>query len=230
MADKAMPPRAVVLDWDNTLVDSWRVIHQVLAETFVAMDRDPWSYAETRTRVRRSAREVFPHLFGDRAPEAMEVFYSSFERRHLENLSPLPGAEELLRAIAGQEGIFLSLLSNKRGDLLRREVQHLGWEHFFDAVVGANDAARDKPWTEALDLALGQGGQAAGGVDKNVQVWIVGDTDIDMECAWRHGCAGILIHPEQGHAGAAFEGPEPSHRFPDCTAFHSFLRQRSIVA
>jgi len=41
-------PRALLFDWDNTLVDSWLVIHDALVVTFTAMGHEPWTLAETK--------------------------------------------------------------------------------------------------------------------------------------------------------------------------------------
>ena len=56
-------PRAILFDWDNTLVDSWATIHEALNFLMVAMDRPPWTIVETRERVRLSLREAFPGIF-----------------------------------------------------------------------------------------------------------------------------------------------------------------------
>ena len=58
-------PRAAIFDWDNTLVDSWAIIHDAMNVTLEAMGHPKWSYDETRARVRRALREAFPDLFGD---------------------------------------------------------------------------------------------------------------------------------------------------------------------
>ena len=47
-------PRAVLFDWDNTLVDNWPTIHDALNATFEAMGHPTWTLAETRERVRAS--------------------------------------------------------------------------------------------------------------------------------------------------------------------------------
>ncbi|HLJ20402.1 MAG TPA: HAD hydrolase-like protein, partial [Stellaceae bacterium] len=59
-------PRAILFDWDNTLVDSWPVIHEALVVTFEGMGHVPWTLEETKQRVRHSLRDAFPRLFGDR--------------------------------------------------------------------------------------------------------------------------------------------------------------------
>lgn len=180
-------PRGLLFDWDNTLVDTWAVIHHALNVTLRAMDQAAWTFDETRARVRASARDSFPQLFGSRAEEAMTVFYDTYEREHLSRLRALPGVEEMLAALADGSR-YLGVVSNKKGSILRREAAHLGWDRWFGRLVGAEDAVADKPARVAVELALEDSGLAAG-----PEVWFVGDTDIDMACAHAADCTAILL-------------------------------------
>jgi phosphoglycolate phosphatase len=180
-------PRAVLFDWDNTLVDTWPVIHDSLNTTLSAMGHTPWTMAETKTRVRRSLRESFPVLFGDRWQEARDLFYARYEKIHLEALAVRPGAEDALRFLV-EAGIYLGVVSNKSGPHLRSEAEHLGWTGYFGRLIGATDAPRDKPDPCTIEMAL-----SACGVPQGRDVWFVGDTWIDIECACRSGCVPILV-------------------------------------
>jgi phosphoglycolate phosphatase len=180
-------PRAVLFDWDNTLVDSWATIHEALNFLMRAMDKPEWSLDETRERVRLSLRETFPLLFGARWEEARDIYLSRFRAIHLDRLTALPGREAMLRGLAGQ-GIYLGIVSNKTGPLLRREVERLGWSALFGSVVGAGDAAADKPAREPVRLALAPSAIPAGD-----NVWFVGDTAVDIECARNSGCVAVLL-------------------------------------
>ena len=180
-------PQAILFDWDNTLVDSWATIHEALNFLMRAMDKPEWSLAETHQRVRLSLRESFPVIFGERWEEAREIYLERFRAIHLERLTALPGREAMLRSLAGQS-IFLGVVSNKTGALLRREVEQLGWSGFFGSVVGAGDAAADKPACEPVHFALARSGVTAG-----EDVWLVGDTEIDMQCAQNSGCVAVLL-------------------------------------
>src|SRR5512134_2226967 len=86
------PPQAVLFDWDNTLIDSWAAIQDAQNYTLTYFGLKPWTLEEVRARVRGSMRDTFPAMFGDRWREAGEVFYARFTERHLETLTPLPGA------------------------------------------------------------------------------------------------------------------------------------------
>jgi phosphoglycolate phosphatase len=180
-------PRAIIFDWDNTLVDSWATIHDALNFLMAAMERPLWTIEETRERVRLSLREAFPAMFGERWQEAQQIYLDRFRAIHLERLKPLPGREPMLRRLAA-EGHYLAIVSNKTGAVLRNEAAHLGWTQFFGAIVGAGDAHTDKPHCAPVELALKPSGIAPG-----PEVWFIGDTAIDMECALAAGCMPVLF-------------------------------------
>lgn len=210
-------PRAVLFDWDNTLVESWGVIHEAMNLTLDAMGHPRWSRDETETRVRGSLRDTFPDLFGDRWKEAEQVFYESFEAIHLAHLRPLSGAADLLAYLSRTLNLHVGVVSNKRGAFLRKEAAHLGWSDYFRKMAGAGDAVRDKPAIEHVQLALGE-------LSAGREVWFVGDADIDLKCAHNAGCLPILVRPKPP-ADGEFPGHEPSLYFPDCAGFLAYLRQ-----
>ena len=216
MSEGSERPRAIVFDWDNTLVDSWATIHEALVRTFTTMGHQPWTLAETKTRVRRSLRDAFPALFGERWDEARKLYLDHFTSIHIERLAPIAGVTELLLE-AHEAGFHLAVLSNKTGRILRLEAEHLGWHAYFKRLVGAGDASADKPDPVAMRLAL-EGSGFAGS-----DVWYVGDTGLDMECAARAGCVGVLLGAGDPEDQAFVRFP-PQRRFADVTALARWLR------
>jgi len=212
-------PRAVVFDWDNTLADTFGVVQIALNAALVAMGQQPWSELETRQRVRRSMRESFPELFGERWPEAREIFFKAFLERHLEGLRPMPGAGELLQAFSAA-GVALAVVSNKTGPYLRQEAEALGWSPYFIQVIGAGDAPIDKPDPAPVALALAPLGIVPGSPACG-EVWFIGDTDIDLQCAHATGCVPVLIGP--GDEGCR-ERFRPVFHFDDCIALSALVR------
>ena len=79
-------PRAIIFDWDNTLVDSWGTIHDALNFLMAAMEKPLWTIEETRERVRLSLRDAFPALFGERWEEARQIYLDRFGVRILDAL------------------------------------------------------------------------------------------------------------------------------------------------
>jgi phosphoglycolate phosphatase len=180
-------PRAILFDWDNTLVDSWATIHDALNFLMEKMGKPAWTLAETRARAQRSLRETFPLIFGERWEEAGAIYMNRFREIHLDRLTAMPGREAMLRALHG-DGIYLGIVSNKTGEVLRREAERLGWTGLFGSIVGAGDASVDKPSAEPVHLALAPSGVLAGD-----EVWFVGDAPVDIECARNSGCVAVLF-------------------------------------
>ncbi|MCC7426014.1 MAG: HAD hydrolase-like protein [Alphaproteobacteria bacterium] len=203
-------PRAILFDWDNTLVDGWAAIAAALNAALTAFGQAPWSEAEVKGRVRQSLRDTFPGLFGERWQEARKLFQESYGSRHLEVLRPLDGAAEMIRVLAGQ-GPYLGVVSNKTGHFLRREAEWLGWSAHFGALVGAGDAARDKPHADPIHMALGPSGILAG-----LDVWYVGDTALDMQAARAAGCRAVLLGDASHDGGIAAAAPDLA--LPDCNS------------
>ena len=212
----AQNPKAIIFDWDNTLVDSWSTIHDANNAALVAMGQEPWTRAQSETRIRKFLPEAYPDLFGDRWEEARDVYYSHVRANHLSELAVLAGRTDMLGAI-DDAGIYMSIVSNKDGELLRAEVAHLGWTSFFGAIVGANDAARAKPAPEPIHLSLEPSNVAAGR-----EVWFVGDTDIDMECAIASGVVPVLLREKPPEIGEFDQFP-PELIFTNGEKFCAFM-------
>jgi phosphoglycolate phosphatase len=180
-------PRAILFDWDNTLVNTWPTITECYRDTFTALGQTPWTTEEVQARAHGSLRDHFPKLFGERAGEAERVFYETFHRIHLDRLEPLPGAADLLER-CHVAGCYIGVVSNKVGDNLRVELAHLGWGKWIRKAVGARDAKRDKPAPDPIYMALD-----GTGIAPDHDVWMVGDTPADLKCAHAAGVLPVLF-------------------------------------
>jgi phosphoglycolate phosphatase len=208
-------PRAIIFDWDNTLVDSWGTIHDALNFLMAAMEKPLWTIEETRERVRLSLRDAFPVIFGERWEEARQIYLDRFQAIHLERLAPLPGREAMLRRLAA-DGHYLAVVSNKTGAVLRAEASHIGWAALFGSIIGAGDAHTDKPHRAPVELAL-----LPSGIEPGPDVWFVGDTGVDMECAMAAGCVPVLLGTIA--ADASFEQFPPVLQLTDDAALFRAL-------
>ncbi len=211
-------PRAILFDWDNTLVDSWGCIQESYNRTFRHFRMSEWSLEETKANVARSLRDTFPQMFGENWQEAKGVFYRTFEEIHVSRLRPLLGAGEMLADLHAQ-GVYLAVVSNKRGAFLRKEADILGWSGYFGALVGASDAATDKPSSAPVHLALRSAPVSAG-----PEVWFVGDAGVDLECAVNSGCIPVLIRPEPPQPGE-FASHPPQYYLERCQSLTALMAE-----
>jgi len=213
-------PRALVFDWDNTLVDSWLCIQETYNATFRHFGMPDWSLEETKGQVAASMRDSFPVMFGERWLEAREVFSNAFAAIHLDYLVPLPGSAALIEALADAD-IVLAVVSNKRGTFLRKEAEALGWTEYFSRLVGAEDAEADKPDPAAVRLAL-----AGTGMELGPDVWFVGDSPVDILCAANAGCTPVLLRPDAPRPGEF--AVAPARVLDDCRALGDLLCELSV--
>ena len=193
-------PDVLLFDWDNTLVDGWVGITAALNAAFDAFEKPRWTVTETKNRVRVSLKESFPVMFGDAWERARDIFYDRFRSDHLANVTAMPGAAEaLLAGAAWPRGV----VSNKAGKYLRAEVLHLGWSAHFAAVVGAGDAAADKPDPAPIFMALN-----SLGVSPGREVWYLGDTALDMQAARAAGVTAVLVGDAAHDGGVELASPD----------------------
>jgi phosphoglycolate phosphatase len=201
--DRHLPPRrptVLLFDWDNTLVDGWIGITAALNAAFDAFEKPRWTVAETKNRVRVSLKESFPVMFGDAWERARDIFYDRFRSDHLANVTPMPGAADALAAGAAWP---CGVVSNKAGNYLRAEVVHLGWSGHFGSVVGAGDAAADKPDPAPILMALDHLGAMS-----HQDVWYLGDTALDMQAARAAGVTAVLVGDAAHDGGVELASPD----------------------
>ena len=181
------PPKAILFDWDNTLVNNWEPIFFAYKKTLQALGLKKQSKEETLKNAKYSLRETFPRIFKNDWKKAKKVFYLEFKKIHLKKIKPIPNALKILKKIK-EKKIKCGVISNKDGNLLRKEINKLEWKKYFKVIVGANEAKKDKPSKYPLVLALNKFS-----LKSNKNIWYVGDNDIDIEFAKKNNCLSIFI-------------------------------------
>ena len=181
-------PKAVIFDWDDTLVDTGAVVRNAINVALVAMGCEPWSEEEAQRHMGPPARVLFTGLFGeDRWQEADKIYIKAYEDGIIAGLRKHEHVNEIIDALE-KSGITLVVVSAKRGYLLRKEAEILGLDKHFLKMVGAGDAANDKPHIDAVLMALSGSGIAPG-----QDVWFLGDSHTDLIAAKNANCTGVLI-------------------------------------
>ncbi len=180
-------PKAILFDWDNTLVNNWDPIFFAYKETLKQLGLKQQTREETLKNAKYSLRETFPKIFKRDWKKAKKIFYLSFTKIHLKKIKPIAGSEKILKKIK-MHNIPSGIISNKDGVLLRKEINKLGWKKYFKVIIGANEAKKDKPSKYPLLLALKKISLKA-----NKNIWYIGDNEIDVEFAKKNKCSSIFI-------------------------------------
>ena len=220
---KDVMPKAIIFDWDSTLVDNWQSIANALNATLIQMGKAPWTVTQVRQNSKNSAREAFPRLFGDQWEDALDFYYKAFRELHLTGIQPLAGAENLLQFLK-EEGIYSGIISNKNGTFLRKEIKKLGWDKYFDNVLGATDLDVDKPSKEIIDTLLKQTQ-----ITPSKSVWFIGDAIVDLECAYMANCTPILVETGLITKEEVNQWP-PYKTFPSCVEVRCYLARIKTIS
>lgn len=183
MRHKQFPARAVLFDWDGTLLNSYASDTRAYLTMFRAMGVD-WGVAElTRHyspdwyRVYRAAR--IPRTKWDEADRLWTLAYAK------ENPELLPGARRIVQTLARDFALAIVTSGNRKR--VRQQLRDFELADYFSACVCSEDVARKKPHPAPLNLALERLG-----AEPDVCVY-VGDTAEDIEMARRAGVRPIGV-------------------------------------
>ncbi len=182
-------PKAVLFDWDNTLIISRDIMYQSLyaAMNKMNIDHDILKSPQFIESRHLSIRDSFPYIFGDNWEKVFEVYEEHFQSTHLQKVILMPQAKEFLE-VANTYNLPMSIVSNKEGNYLRKEAKKLEVDKHFYNIIGSYDADTDKPSIAPVKAAI------VGIIDQcDYDVWFIGDSIVDMKCAKNSGCLPILF-------------------------------------
>jgi phosphoglycolate phosphatase len=148
---KPVPVRAVLFDWDGTLLDSaessYRCYRDLFASLGIGFDRERFHQTYSPDWYRTYRAVGLPEA---RWPEADALWLERYAR---EASQLIPGAREVLQTLQGR-AVGQGLVTSGNRPRVSREVAALGLADFFGVVVCADEAGARKPDPAPLLLAL----------------------------------------------------------------------------
>ncbi|MFT6990536.1 MAG: phosphoglycolate phosphatase [Paraglaciecola sp.] len=174
-----MKYKAIVFDWDGTLMDSISKIVETMQSSAKHLGLPIPNYDQAKDVIGISLLPALKQLFNihdDKA--ALDLFHTYKEhfKDHAEISSPLfSGAIELLEKLK-HRGYILAVATGKGRQGLDHNWHHSNTKHFFSASKTADDA-QSKPSPDMLQQILSELDLSAD------QVLMVGDTTYDMAMA-----------------------------------------------
>jgi 2-phosphoglycolate phosphatase len=196
--------KAVLFDFDGTLVDSFAAIAASTNHVRAGYGLPPLAEAE----VRRYVGYGLDNLMADLVPVApVDEAVGRYREHHATVMFTqtrlMPGAAEALPELA-RRGLRLAVCSNKRVEFTRQLVGALGLGEYFTAVLGPDDVqGRAKPDPAMLLEGLNRLGVSAS------ESLYVGDMIVDVQTARAAGVPIWIISADGTGEFAPVEG-EPT--------------------
>ena len=175
--------RAVIFDWDGTLLDSFRADTRAYRAMFRALEIDftdaelARHYSPDWHRVYRAAG--IPRRQWDLADRLWAAAYRK------ENPRLLPGAGAVLKKLS--HSFALGLVTSGDRKRVVRQLRQFRFQGFFPACICSEDASRRKPHPAPLHAAMRQ--MRMGAAD----CVYVGDTPEDIKMARRAGVKSVGV-------------------------------------
>lgn len=183
MNRKIFYARAVLFDWDGTLLNSYDADARAYLSMFRALGV-AWTareidrhYSPNWYRVYRAAR--IPRIHWEKADRLWANAYKK------ESPQLLPGARDVSRRL--EKKFVLRLVTSGNRSRVRRQLRDFGLAEYFSARVCSEDALKKKPHPAPLELALKR---LRAKPEESVYV---GDSAEDMEMARRAGVRQIGV-------------------------------------
>ena len=183
-------PKAVIFDWDNTLVSTWNTIHRVYNDLLKEYGFKKRTLAETKIECRQSLKQNSKTLFNTDYSTLKSKFINYYQQAD-HDLVLLDDVEELLNTLE-KLSIPKAIISNKIAISLHNDIEKLNYKERFFNIIGSGDLQEDKPSSVPVDYVL----QKFPNIDRE-DVWFVGDSIADIECAVNSGCQPVLYGDDE---------------------------------
>lgn len=212
----ASPPRALLLDLDDTILDSrsslrlaWHEVSRAVSTRLPELAPDAvreqigrstrwyWSDPERvqsgRVDLPRARREILEHVLtalGRPHAELAAETARLYTRIREERLELLPGAIDALERLRARVG-SLGLVTNGAAPVQRAKIERFRLAGYFDAIVVEGELGIGKPDARVFAHALAALGAPAG------ESWMAGDDyEADVAGALAAGLEAVWIEPD----------------------------------
>lgn len=215
--------KGIVFDFDGTLANTLPVIfacYDYSTEKVLGKKADRAPFIET---FGQPLYICLTSIFGEEKGSRICDEYRAYQEIHHDELiRPFPGVKETLEQLR-QMHIPMAVVTSKSTPTCRRGAKCLGIEHFFTAVIGADEVQHPKPDPEPTQMALRKLGT------KPEDTLCVGDAPYDIISAKTAGCYTAAVEYTQFDLRKFKTMVTPDYWLKDLPALLPLLKQIPYV-
>ena len=215
--------KGIVFDFDGTLANTLPVIfacYDYSTEKVLGKKADRAPFIET---FGQPLYICLTSIFGEEKGSRICDEYRAYQEIHHDELiRPFPGVKETLEQLR-QMHIPMAVVTSKSTPTCRRGAKCLGIEHFFTAVIGADEVQHPKPDPEPTQMALRKLGT------KPEDTLCVGDAPYDIMSAKTAGCYTAAVEYTQFDLRKFKTMVTPDYWLKDLPALLPLLKQIPYV-
>lgn len=176
--------RAVLFDWDGTLLNSYESDARAYVSMFRALGIS-WTVADLNRHYSPNWLRVYEaaKIPRDKWEEADRLWHQAYEDERPELL---PGAHEVIKTLSSQ--FRLGIVTSGSGDRVRRQLEEFQLAKSFAVCICSEDAPRRKPDPAPLEVALKEIGA------RPHESLYVGDSPEDIQMARGAGVRAIGVY------------------------------------
>ena len=210
------PLRAVLFDFDGTLVDSYPAITASVNHVRASYGLPPLPVDEVRRHVGRGPGYLLTHTVPGGNLERDEARYRAHHPSVLRSGTHLlPGASEIIPTLK-TAGFLLGICSNKPVAFTRQLLDYFHLTEFIDVVLGPEDVPNPKPAPDMLAAALARLGV------RPEEALYVGDMTVDIQSGRAAGVRVWVVATGSDDA-ATLTAARPDRALPDLFELPSAL-------
>jgi HAD superfamily hydrolase (TIGR01509 family) len=196
---------------DGTLVDTNDAHAQAWVEAF-RIEGLTIPYEKIRPLIGMGGDQLLPRVAGiekesEQGKRLSDAWSRLFSENYLPHVAPLPGAQDLLRALHGR-GLRVVAATSGEQEIADALLAKVGADPFLSGKTTSKDAEKSKPAPDIVEAARKKAGLSADAVV------MLGDTPYDIEAARPLGIAAIALRsggfPDDTLRGAAAIYDDPA--------------------
>ena len=164
--------KAVIFDFDGTLVDSKETIYKCFQSVTRELAPDRISYAKNiliGPQLKITASKILGLDHQDKLDQFVKKFIQKHDDRAIFDTLPYPGVDRLLKKLALMD-VPMAIATNKRKIPTIKLIEHFGWSSYFYSIQCSDSELLLKNKCEMIHYIIKNGN------NKFINPYFVGDT------------------------------------------------------